>query len=347
MHKVMYGGRDCDIGCENVQGEALGLNELSQAKMGEGLSLEKMQGGRYDELQMLKVLYDGVDCDNGCENVQGEAECETKWAGEDKNKIEIQCDHKKMTKNVQSVQERKNVCENVQSEAECEAKWASEEENKIEIQCDHKKMTKNVKSVQERKNVSHSKTIAGENGLLKRDNTEPSTAHKGGKGEGPPQGTNDQYTCYQDTRPPPNTNHQPQPPTNQTTTNISHLEIIVGENGLFKKDNSGLSTASRGEKRPGPPQGTSDQYILDRDTRPPPTTTRKEMVEPRLQPHATTTKNHQKLNLNHKSTKVKRKWKEIELGGGEKTFKYITVVDYGTVTTTNEMRKEMKRKRKS
>ena len=149
--------------------------------------------------------------------------------------------------------------------------------------------TRNVQSVQQEQNISHSKTIAGENGLLKRDNTELSTAHKGGKGEGPPQGSNDQYTCYQDTRPLPNTKHQPPPP------------------------------------------------------RPPPTTTRNVLVEPPPQPHTTTTK---KLNLNHQATKVKRKWKEIELGSRDKTFKYITVVDYGIVTTTNELRQEKRKNEK-
>ena len=35
--------------------------------------------------------------------------------------------------------------------------------------------------------------------------------------------------------------------------------------------------------------------------------------------------------------------KEIELGNGDKTFKYITVVDYGIVTTTNKLRKEKRK----
>ena len=31
--------------------------------------MEKIQGGRYDELQMHKVLYGGIDCDIGCDEL--------------------------------------------------------------------------------------------------------------------------------------------------------------------------------------------------------------------------------------------------------------------------------------
>ena len=79
MEKVQ--GRRCDelqvknVLQENVGERDLGLNELSQAKSRGGLSLEKIQGGRYDELLMHKVLYGVIDCDIGCEDVQGGAEC--------------------------------------------------------------------------------------------------------------------------------------------------------------------------------------------------------------------------------------------------------------------------------
>ena len=64
---------------------------------------------------------------------------------------------------------------------------------------------------------SHTLTTAGENGLLQRDDTVLSTALRGGKSTGPPQGSVDLYTKYQETKPQPHTKHT-LPPNTKTTT---------------------------------------------------------------------------------------------------------------------------------
>ena len=63
---------------------------------------------------------------------------------------------------------------------------------------------------------SHTLTTAGENGLLQRDNTVLSTALRGWKSTGPPQGSVDLYTKYQETKPQPHTKHT-LPPNTKTT----------------------------------------------------------------------------------------------------------------------------------
>ena len=68
---------------------------------------------------------------------------------------------------------------------------------------------------------SHTCTAIGENGLLKRDNTVPSTALRGGKGIGPPQGSNDQHKEYQDT------NHTPTATTKINTTTRSNTTTVT------------------------------------------------------------------------------------------------------------------------
>ena len=64
----------------------------------------------------------------------------------------------------------------------------------------------------------------------------PSNAHKGGKGAGPPQGSKDQYTHYQDTRPLPNTMlYQTQSPTVESGLGAgeSRLSLVVVPTALL------------------------------------------------------------------------------------------------------------------
>ena len=97
--------------------------------------------------------------------------------------------------------------------------------------------------------------------------------------------------------------------------------------------NTGLSTAPRGGKRPGPKQGPSDQDINLQITRPPPTfATKKIMCK------------LEDLNLGTKRKEVK-KWKEIVLAN-EKKFNFVTVIDFGLVRSTNENKKKELRKRR-
>ena len=87
---------------------------------------------------------------------------------------------------------------------------------------------------------SHTLTTAGENGLLQRDNTVFSTALRGGKSTGPPQGSVDLYTKYQETKPQPHTKHT-SPPSTKATTPTSTTTPSTTTHHQLKKNKDKLS----------------------------------------------------------------------------------------------------------
>ena len=82
---------------------------------------------------------------------------------------------------------------------------------------------------------SHTLTTIGENGLLKKDNTVLSTALRGGKSTGPPQGSDDQYKEYQETKPQPHTKHTHTPSTNERKECASCVpnKQIMGDSNII------------------------------------------------------------------------------------------------------------------
>ena len=134
----------------------------------------------------------------------------------------------------------------------------------------------------------------------------------------------------------------------------SHTCTAIGENGLLQRDNTVPSTALRGGKGIGPPQGSSDQHKEYQDTNHTPTATTKINTTTRSNTAtATTTHNthHQKkktdknsswtsINLNKNETcRVKRKWSELQLR--DKKFTCLIVVDYGVVRSTRKKKRKV------
>ena len=107
------------------------------------------------------------------------------------------------------------------------------------------------------------------------------------------------------------------------------------------RDNSGPSTACKGGKGPGPPQGTSDHNPPYQVTQPPPPNNHHH----HLPEHDKKIKINKSLNL-YNSKNIKKKWRELKLTS-DKKFDYILIVDYGVATTTNDKKRKRLRQEKA